>query len=407
MQMPNTKRPHGGTPIDVAIIGAGPYGLSIAAYLTAHRRPFRIFGSPMEAWRHNMPRGMCLKSEGFASDIYDPESAFTLARYCKEQGLPYEDVGYPIPIETFISYGQEFQRRLVPNLEDVQITHLASDGDGFTLTTSAGETLTAKKVVLATGIAQFGYVPPELSKLTPGLVTHSSQHSDPGIFRGQRVAVIGAGSSAVDLAALLHEAGADVQLVARRHAIAFHSKTQEPRPLLERIRKPRSGLGLGWKSKLCDDAPLLFHAMPEKFRLKVVQRHLGPAPGWFIRDRVEGLFPIHLGVMLREPSVSDGKVKLTLDPGSGDRGGISILVDHVIAATGYRVDVKKLQFLDEPLTKRIRQIQGAPVLRNNFESSVAGLFAVGTAAANSFGPLARFACGAKFTARRITPFLVS
>ena len=48
---------------EVAIIGAGPYGLSLAAHLQGAAIPFRIFGSPMDSWRKLMPKGMLPKSD--------------------------------------------------------------------------------------------------------------------------------------------------------------------------------------------------------------------------------------------------------------------------------------------------------------------------------------------------------
>ena len=389
--------------LPVVIIGAGPYGLSIAACLGVLGVPFRIFGEPMRSWRECMPRGMLLKSEGFASSLYDLEHSFTLKRYCEGAGLPYNDVGNPVPLERFIDYGLEFQRRLVPAVERHKIKGLEKRGGSFALTTSTGEELSARAVIIASGISHFGYIPPALEHAPPELVSHSSEHSELSHFRGQTVAVIGAGSSAVDIAALLHEAGADVHLIARRDAIDFHEPSIEPRPLSQRIRAPRSGLGIGWRSRLCTDAPLLFHAMPESFRLGVVKRHLGPAPGWFMKRRVVGRFPLHMGTTIAGVEVMDGGVRLTLNRRSS--GKTSLKVAHVIAATGYKPVIKKLPFLAEELLGKIAMADEAPVLNRKFECSVPGLYWVGLASANSFGPLARFAYGAEFTARRLTRVL--
>ena len=153
--------------VPVAIIGAGPYGLSIAAHLRALRIPFRIFGEPMQSWREHMPRGMSLKSEGFASSLADPEDAFTLRKYCEGAGLPYKDVGYPVPLECFVAYGLEFQRRLVPDLERHEIKRLTRQPGGFALVTSTGEEFGARRVVVATGISHFGHVPASSRAIRP------------------------------------------------------------------------------------------------------------------------------------------------------------------------------------------------------------------------------------------------
>ena len=391
--------------VDLVIIGAGPYGLSIAAHLRKTKLTFRIFGTPMSSWRKQMPKGMMLKSDGFASSLYDPDSSFTLRHYCEEKNLPYADVGIPVPIETFVAYGLEFQKRLVPTLEEVDITSVRRTDAGFELQTAEGQFVHARRVVVAAGITHFGHLPEFLADLPREYVTHSSQHHDLSHFHGKKVAVIGAGASAVDIAALLHEAGAHVELVARREKIAFHTLAKEPRPLLQRIRNPRSGLGVGWRSRLCTDAPLLFHAMPQDFRFRVVQKHLGPAPGWFVRDKVVGKFPLHLGTKIQSVKVEDGKVHLKFT----DKGGshTDLIVDHVIGATGFQVSISRLGFLNESLRQEIRAIDDTPVLSRSFETSVAGLYLVGVASANSFGPLTRFAYGAKFTAKHLSKHLAS
>lgn len=388
---------------DVAIIGAGPYGLSIAAHLRARGVDFRIFGSPMRTWLREMPKGMRLKSEGFASSLYDPQSEFTLDRFCKQSGIPYADQGLPVPLDTFSSYGLEFQRRYVPHLEDKEVFSLQPSSTGFELRLAGGEVVTAGRVVLAVGLSHFGYVPPMLAALPPEVVTHSSRHRNLDRFKGREVAVIGAGASALDLAALLHQVGASVQLIARRPSIRFHDRAPVPRPLRDRLRAPTTGLGSGWNLLFCANAPLAFHKLPEQFRLDAVRQILGPAPGWFIKDEVVGKVPFNLGVEITHAKLQNAQVALELTDSADNRR--TMVVDHVIAATGYQVDLEKLAFLNASTRAAIRTVQKAPVLSSNFESSVWGLYFVGTAAANSFGPLMRFAFGARFTSQRLSKHL--
>jgi thioredoxin reductase len=359
----------------------------------------------MQSWREHMPKGMLLKSEGFASFLFDPGSTYTLEHYCAENNLPYGDVGIPVPLETFAAYGLEFQKRLVPTLEETDIISLKRGDEGFELQTADGETLRARKVILATGIAHFGYLPSLLASLPREKVTHSSDHHDLSKFKGQAVAVIGGGSSATDIAALLHEHGANAHLIARRSNLIFHSRSEEPRPLLQQMTKPRSGLGLGWKSRLCTDAPLVFYRMPQKLRFEIVRRHLGPSGGWFIRDKVVGRFPIHTGATVNDLSLRNGAVYIRFAANGGRETEME--VDHVIGATGYRIAISKWKFLSSDLQQQIRTVDDSPVLSINFESSVKDLYIVGLASANCFGPLTRFAYGAKFTAKRLSRHLIA
>jgi thioredoxin reductase len=352
-----------------------------------------------------MPKGMLLKSEGFASSLDDPDSSFTLRHYCEEMNLPYDDIGTPVPLEVFSAYGLEFQKRLVPTLEQTDITSVSRTSKGFELETADGQIIHARAVIVATGITHFSYLPPLLVDLPASHVSHSSQHHDLSSFRGKTVVVLGAGASAVDIAAILHEEGSQVQLVARRQKIAFHTKTKEPRPLLQRLRIPRSGLGIGWRSRLCTDAPLLFHVMPQKFRFRTVRNLLGPAPGWFVRDKVVGKFSLHLGCEIQFASIEDGKVHLKIVEKDGSNS--ELIADHVISATGYQVSISRMGFLDQALRRLVHQVEDTPVLSSHFETSVPGLYMVGLVSANSFGPLTRFAYGAKFTAKRISKHVVA
>ena len=385
----------------VAIIGAGPYGLSIAAHLRARGVGFRIFGNPMESWRARMPAEMLLKSEGFASDLYDPERRFTLKRFCAQNSLCYADMGLPIPRETMATYGLRFQRELVPDLENRTVVALDRSSKDFLLQLDGGETLIASRVIVAVGSSHFQYVPPNLAHLPAALLSHSSEHHDLSRFAGHDVTVVGGGASALDLVALLHEIGAQVRLVARQPSVAFLSKPV-PRSLWHRIRYPVSGIGCGWRSRFFTDAPMLFRYLPQPTRLRTIKTYLGPAGAWFVKDRIAGHVPFLLARTPAYSEVRDGRVYLQC---KGDGGQSELLTDHVISATGYRVDIGQLDFLSEKVRASLQSIEGAPVLSGNFESSVPGLYFVGLASACCFGPVMRFLFGAGYTARRLSEHL--
>jgi lysine/ornithine N-monooxygenase len=389
---------------EVAIVGAGPYGLSLAAHLRGAAIPFRIFGSPMESWRRHMPKGMLLKSDGFASNLSDPESSFTLEHFCAQEGIEYHATEVPVRLESFAAYGLAFQRRFAPELEEKRMTSLECVSGGFRLKFEDQDQLTARCVAVAVGISHFAYVPPELEQFPAKFVTHSFAHGDLQRFRGARVAVIGAGASALDLAALLHEQGAEAHLIARQTKLVFQGKLAPGRrSLWKRVRQPATGIGPGLKSYLYVEYPNLFRHLPRNVRVNIVKTHLGPAAGWPTRDRVLGCVPLSLGFRIERAGISGEQINLRLE----DRDGTVVeqFADHVIVATGYKVDLRRLPFLGEAVVSRIRCLQNAPILSANFESSLPGLYFLGLASANSFGPMMRFAYGADYTVKKITKHL--
>jgi lysine/ornithine N-monooxygenase len=389
----------------IVIVGAGPYGLSIAAHLRARGIGFRLFGAPMSNWQHKMPRGMLLKSEGFASNLADPDDSFTLEEFCAANRLPYAAEAYPVPREDFIAYGHAFRQRFVPEIEERVVVAVRRSGDAFAIQLDDGEIVAADKVVIGIGISDFPILPPGLDGLPGDFVTHSSQHEDMAAFRGRDVAVVGGGSSAIDIAALLHESGAAVQMISRRPELPFHSPPETCRPLSARLHAPQTGIGPGWRSFFYTEAPLLFYQLPADLRLRIVSTWLGPAGGWYMRDRVVDKVTCLAGYAPQAAEIAGGKINLRL--AGPEAPGRMITADHVIAATGYRIDVRKIGFFDEALRAGLSQVSGFPVLSRNFESSVAGLYIVGPASALSFGPMFRFVLGARFTARRLARHLAS
>jgi FAD-dependent urate hydroxylase len=390
----------------VAVIGAGPYGLSVAAHLRARGVNARVFGQPMHNWRFRMPAGMFLKSEGFASNLSDPRASHTLKRYCEEHGLAYGDIATPTPLSTFTDYGLWFQQRLVPELERTDVSELVEAGQAFELRLTSGEVVRAGQVVVAVGFSYFPYVPSELEGLPDRLVSHASDHRDLSCFRGRDVTVIGAGQSALETAALLREQGAYARVLVRKPAVSWNAvPVPHPRSLAHRIRHPQSGLCDGWICWLYSNAPAVFRRLPVDVRLEKVRTALGPSGSWWLRDRVEHCIPLLTSQSVVRAEADDGVVQLRLLKDGG--GQQELTTEHVIAATGYRVDVDRLPFLHPDLRLRIRRVASTPALSPYFESSVAGLYFVGLAAASTFGPVLRFVYGSDFTAGRVSRHIES
>ncbi len=206
---------------DTAIIGAGPYGLSLAAHLRADHTDFVIIGRPMDAWMNHMPEGMLLKSDGFASNLYDPAGELTLAKFCQERGIEYRDTFIPVRLETFVNYGLAFAKRFAPELKNALVVSLARAPGGFKLITDDGDVVIARRVVVASGVGPFQYTPPQLSGLDKAHASHSYDHHKLSGFANRRVAVIGGGSSAIDLAGLLRDHGCESHLICRRERLIF------------------------------------------------------------------------------------------------------------------------------------------------------------------------------------------
>jgi FAD-dependent urate hydroxylase len=385
------------TTVETIIIGAGPYGLSVAAHLRSAAIDHAIIGTPMESWRKHMPPAMVLKSERFASNLSDAQRRFTLERYCALRGVDYAAKGSPLPIGEFLNYADWFRQQAVPDVWNVKVRRLRWTGSAFELILD-DRTVLANRVIVATGHVAFRYLPDALEYLgrdAPALVSHAADHCAFDAFRGRDVTVVGSGQSGLETAALLAEQGASVRVIARTPAVEWNSDVDAARSLAQRLRRPDAGLGDGWRSLAASELPRVFFFLPETIRRRIVATANGPSGAWWLKNRVLGRVPLLTSSEIIEASERGEKLRLSVRKADGT---IDMTTDHIIAGTGYRVDIGKLPFLDPALRAAIKTSHGAPVLNLAFESSVPRLHFIGLASAQSFGPVMRFVYGAKHAA---------
>jgi len=383
--------------VDTTIVGAGPYGLSVAAHLRASQTPFELLGSPLESWRSFMPEGMVLKSERFASNLWDPQRRYTLRRYLESRGLPWQPVGSPLSLALFLEYAEWFRQRAVGEPRNVTLTRLRRLPEGFRLELDDGATFTSRRVVLATGHMAFRLLPQELASLPEPLVLHSARIGDVKRYAGRDVCIIGAGQSALETAAILHENGARVRVLVRRDRIEWNPPSK-PRSMLARILEPDAGVASGWKSLAISELPRTFRwYFPPERRHWFVARAYGASGSWWLRERVEKRIEVLLSSQVLSAAAADSAgVRLRVQ---GPSGASTITAQHVVAATGFRINVDRLDYLEPSLARSIeREADGVPALDSRFETSVPGLFIVGVASAPVFGPIMRFMYGAKHVA---------
>lgn len=383
----------------VVVVGAGPYGLSAAAHLRAMGVEPHVIGQPMAFWKRSMPKKMLLRSRIEASNIAAPTPALSLDAYQKAIGRRLPE---PLPIEDFIAYGDWFQRQVAPDLDLRTVVSVSHNG-GLTVTMDDGERIHATHVVLALGIGPFLRRPPEFAAVPRELAPHTSDVNDVEQFRGLRVAVLGKGQSALEGAALLHEHGADVLIATRGEAVKyrpfawrkhlFRLMTPGPlRPMSYRILPPTDLGDIKTARKMAD--PVAFRNQPPSVQQSLLNDCTKPVGAYWLRPRLEGV-PIKTRVTVRDVATTCGRLKLTFSDGSSE------VVDRVLLATGYKIDVGRYPLLDESLRQALKTTDGYPALSMSLETSVPGLYMAGVVGEKALGPTLRFVTGTSNAAPRL------
>jgi hypothetical protein len=351
----------------------------------------------MEFWANNMPKGMLLRSPREASNIADPTSAFTLEAY--EAAMEIAPAA-PLPLDTFVQYGQWFQQQLRSELDTTSVASVNLDGNVFRIALENGESVTSRKVVVAAGVGPFNRKPAVFAKLGKQHASHCYEGTPISDLAGKRVAVIGAGQSALESAALLHEAGADVEIIARIENlrwIGMHKWLHQLGPLSSMMYS-KHDIGPAGISRLVA-TPNIVACIPLGMRDKLRKRAVRSAGSRWLPARLASV-KISTGRSINRAELIGDEVALTLDDGSSRR------VDHVLLGTGYDVDISRYSFLPSDLISKVRQMDGYPAVDSGFGSSVSGLHFIGAPAARSFGPLLYFVTGTDFTSKQLTSCMV-
>jgi hypothetical protein len=380
------------TDTNVAIIGAGPYGLAAAAHLRRAGVEVKIFGEPMSFWQNNMPAGLLLRSNWTATCIAEYEGELSLDSFCAATGTSFDS---PVPLDRFVDYGLWVQRQVAPDVDRRLVETLETGPGGFRLTLADGTAISASRVLVAAGIALFANRPAMVAGLPPDLASHTGDHRDFLRFRGARVLVVGGGQSALECAALLHESGAQAEVAIRQdHIIWLHGgKYQRMLGACAGLVYAPTDVGPMGLSRLVA-VPDLFRRLPRRAQNPLAYRSIRPAGAAWLPPRLKEV-PIRLGRTVVSATPRDGRVHVAFADGDAQT------VDHLLLGTGYQVDITRYSFLTPGLTGQIRRAGGYPLLDHGMESSVPGLHFLGAPAAWSFGPIVRFVSGGWYTSRAL------
>ncbi len=368
------------------IIGAGPFGLSMAARAKHLGIDFTMVGKPMEFWKMNMPDGMYLRS---ACDWHlDPENEHTIEKFLSAQNLAAAEVE-PLSKNFYLSYTEWFMEQKQITALPVYIDHLDYINDHhYRATTNEGDIITANNVVIAIGFKYFKHIPPEFLNILPeSTYSHTCDFTDMKKMQGKRCLMLGGRQSAFEWTALLTEAGADTIHISHRH--------QSPAFI---------AADWSWVNLLVDnmaDEPGWFRNLAEKEKDSVTERlwaegRLKIEP--WLETRVMKynvkLWPLTQVADCKK--LSNGELEVVFD------NSITIIVDHIILATGYKVMIQHVPFLREGNVLSKLAIQNNyPVLDEHFQTNLPGLFITSMPAAQDFGPFFGFTIAVRTSAKLI------
>ncbi len=380
--------------LDVAVIGAGPFGLSVTAHLADRR--VRAFGQPMQTWRTRMPPDMRLRSDWEETSLSAPGNRGSIDVWSRAEGEPREE---PIPLAKFLRYADWFRETFVPESDPADVAMVDRAGGTLRLMTTAGDEVDARRVVVAVGVTPFPHAPPPFEQAMGDGISFAIDRQDYASYRGRRVVVVGGGQGGLEAAALARRAGAEVEVIVRSRLRWFTDREPyRPRTPLQRrlyrLAYPVVGYGPPPLNRLALH-PDAFAALPPPLRRRVAARILRAGGSPWVRGEIEGRVALTEGVAVERVERGDGRIRLALSDGSAREA------DGVVVSAGFRFALDRMTFLSPTVRAAIALRDGWPVLDRWFRSSDPDLLFVGFAAERRFGPIARFVSGSRFTAHRV------
>ncbi len=361
------------------VVGAGPYGLAVAARARERGIDTVVVGQPLGFWTDHMPAGMFLRS-GVDWHL-DASGIHTFEAFVEERGLLRSQLD-PIPISVFLEYATWFQAQKRLTIRDQFVSALEKRETRFVASLEDGSQISAERVVAAPGVGYFAHVPEWAAELPAGVGSHTSDLVRFDEVAGQRVLIVGGRQSAYEWAALLGEHDVARVDIVHRHDV----------PRFERV---------SWR--FVDDYTEATMRIPGWWRSlsRTEQEKIGRrfwkvgrlTLEWWLAPRLtDDRFHLWPNAQVTRAMAEATATVVTLS--NGER----LSVDRVIFATGYKAALANVPYLG-PVISDIAVVDGFPALDVNFQSSVPGLYFPGFAASRDFGPFFGFtkACPAAAT----------
>jgi FAD-dependent urate hydroxylase len=374
---------------ELLVIGAGPYGLSVAANAQEHGIETVVLGRPMDFWRTQMPAKMCLRS---GTDWHlDAAGVHTFEAFLEERRIAPTELD-PIPLEVFVDYTDWFRVNKRLDVSERMVVELTKPNERFEAVLESGERIAARWVVAAPGIRHFATVPSWAAQVPRERAAHASELVHFDELAGTRVLIVGGRQSAYEWAALIGEAGAKRIDIVHRHRVPRFERVswKFADAYVEETLRTR-----GWWRRLPqEERDVLEAQFWEVGRLTLE---------WWLTPRLVRA-PLHQwpGTQVVDIVPGHGHTEVALTLSNGER----LTVDRIVFATGYKADITKVPYLHGMLD-RIEIKEGFPVLDESFGTSVDGFYVTGFAATHDFGPVFGFVKGSAASATIIVEDVMS